>query len=363
MKTVLLPVLCVAILALGCAAPKPPVTQVRPTMSPEEADTLLRSGVALHDKGDYAGAIAAYRKVLAADPTNVAAWYELAYSQSAAGKLKDAIESTNRGLQVADAQHQVGLLTLKANCLDDMGQPEKAIDCYREAVKLDPDDYLVHYNLGFTLLRTQRIKQAEAEFKTSAVLNPRHPTSQLMLGQIWGATGRRIQAIFAYTRFLMLEPTGARSRLVRNQLVALMDQGVEKTEKGANISLDVSLFSDDQNPYGTMAFVLATSSALAANNNEVAGNTELQHRCYQFDMLFGVLGENENPKPDFAWKYYAPFFRDLREKELVKPMCMLALQGFDPKEAEAWRKDHPDRMTAFQEWHATAAFPGKEILR
>jgi hypothetical protein len=57
--------------------PKPDCIPAPPT--PEQAE-LVREGTALHDQKNYEGGIAEYRQVLAENPWEVNALYELSYS-------------------------------------------------------------------------------------------------------------------------------------------------------------------------------------------------------------------------------------------------------------------------------------------
>src|SRR5262245_12345873 len=68
------------------------VAAASPCSAPADPESLLLEGVRLHEAGEFDEAIAAYRCVLAADPSNVEASYELAYSTFAKAQYGAAIQ-------------------------------------------------------------------------------------------------------------------------------------------------------------------------------------------------------------------------------------------------------------------------------
>ena len=64
------------------------------------AQKLVDEGVAYHDKGDYAGAIAKYDQALQLDKDNLLALAEKAYSLVVLGKNEEAIKYCQRALEL-----------------------------------------------------------------------------------------------------------------------------------------------------------------------------------------------------------------------------------------------------------------------
>jgi tetratricopeptide (TPR) repeat protein len=71
----------------------------------EKEKLLIKEGVALHDRGDYDGAIAKYEEVLKDNPNNVLALYEQSYSYSMKKDYRKSLEIAYKG-----AQYQSDLL-------------------------------------------------------------------------------------------------------------------------------------------------------------------------------------------------------------------------------------------------------------
>jgi predicted O-linked N-acetylglucosamine transferase (SPINDLY family) len=93
--------------------------------------TDIQTADALHMAGDLDAAVDAYRRVIAADPGNVAAWHGLGGARLRAyayGEANDALRHAVR-LQPDD----LGAWALLGEALFNLGEVEQAIDAYRRA--------------------------------------------------------------------------------------------------------------------------------------------------------------------------------------------------------------------------------------
>ena len=357
MKRIVVAVLLLAV-ALGCVKNAPET--VPSGMSPEEAKTIVRQGVALHDQGKYDEAIQIFQDLLKRDPGNEMAVYEMAYSYWAKGDREKALESVDRGLKVAD--DPADLYEMKGNCLDELGRRAEALKVYRKALKTTGHPYLVYYNMGLTLLRMEKFDEAEDAIKHAAVLNPGHPTSQVMLGRLWARKGMQVQSIFAYMRFLILEPKSPRSLTAAEELRQVLNLGVTRTEDGANINLDLSALFGKDDAYKNLKMLLSMSAALVVSESEKAGNTPMERVRGQFDSLFGSMAERRAEADDFAWKYYSEYYRKAADYKLVDAMAAIALESLFPDECRTWQAEHPVEVRTFHDWDDAFTFPGEEIL-
>ena len=120
-----------------------------------EADTkrdlalgAVRSGVVLAQKGDYDGAIVAFRKALALNPELGEAHFNLA-----------------------------GALLQK-------GEIEGAVETFPAALKLAPHWPEAHYQYGRALWLANRKAEAIAEFRTALQQNPNHAEAKRALKEL-----------------------------------------------------------------------------------------------------------------------------------------------------------------------------------
>jgi tetratricopeptide (TPR) repeat protein len=118
-----------------------------------DADELYQAASSLEDE-DPAGAIAAYVRCLAADPTHHEARLNCGRLLHLAGRLQDA-ERLYRDARRYDATLLFNLAVL----LEDMERRTDAIAAYREALSLDPAFADAHFNLARLFERQHNRKE------------------------------------------------------------------------------------------------------------------------------------------------------------------------------------------------------------
>jgi Flp pilus assembly protein TadD len=129
-------------------------------------------GVVLHDRGDLAGAEAAYREVLRLDPKYAPAHSNLGTVLHNRGDLAGAEAAYRAALRLdpEDAYAHTGLgNVLRAR--EDLAGAEAA---YREALRLKPTFTLAHSALGFALQDKGDLEGAIAEFQEALRLDPKY---------------------------------------------------------------------------------------------------------------------------------------------------------------------------------------------
>jgi serine/threonine-protein kinase len=142
-------------------------------------------GIALHNKGDQDGAIAAYREALRLKP------------------------------DLAPAHNNLGVV------LQTKGDRDGAVAAYREAIRLKPDFALFHYNLGNILRSLEKLDEAIDEYSTAVRLRPDYSAAQNNLVSILKTRGQLDPAIAAYREVVRRKPDDATA--LTNLAKALLD--------------------------------------------------------------------------------------------------------------------------------------------
>lgn len=128
-----------------------------------QKDNYLTQGNRLYYRGDYDGAIAAYRKALKIDPKYAVAHYDIGLALDAQGKKTEAIAAYRRAIRFdpkdADAHYALGLT------LSDVGKLDEAIAAYRKAIALKPEQPGAYFNLGLALRDKGKRKEAREVFE------------------------------------------------------------------------------------------------------------------------------------------------------------------------------------------------------
>jgi tetratricopeptide (TPR) repeat protein len=142
-------------------------------LSKAQRASMLQEALGRHRNGDLAGAIAAYRQLLAASPTD------------------------------ADALNLLGV------ALHQSGERAGAIECLRLAVKSRRKDPALHYNLGTLLLDAADPAGAESALRTALTLGSREPHLEMNLANAIALQGRAQQALPLYQAATRRAPRSA----------------------------------------------------------------------------------------------------------------------------------------------------------
>jgi hypothetical protein len=332
--------------------------KLAPVPSTEIQGALIREGVALHEKGDYDGAIKKYEEVLRENPSNIAAIYELSYTFEAEKDYQKSLETARRGAQYkSDLLDQFYLLI--ANDLDDMGQPDRAIAAYREGIDLQPGNFLLHYNLALAYDRQQKWNEARKSVKTAAMLNPRHASSHLLLAFEFSRANFRIPSLFAAARFLLLEANSARSDRALDILQRALQAGVTPGNKPNSIVISVDpSASKEEGDFGPIDLFLSMSRATGSmEKNENKSQIELE--VEEWKSFLDLLTETESKKPhsEFVFKYYVPYFVELDKRGFVEPFVYYILQTSHIGGVTQWLGANQTRVDELLTWSNQYQWP------
>jgi len=97
------------------------------------------------------------------------------------------------------------------NILYASGKLEQAIEAFKQATKLQPDDPQTHYMLGMAYSNTKAYKESFESFKRSLRVWPDWPQAHFRLGVISYVLGRRAESAKAYNNLLRLKSPLANS--------------------------------------------------------------------------------------------------------------------------------------------------------
>lgn len=277
-----------AIVMLSLAAcqslPVTPVKDSRENVAAEQE--LIRQGIELHELGEFSRAEKRYLQVLASNPDNAFAMYELAYALAAQGKQEDALRWADKALQYRSSSRPV-LLVLKANLLDGNGNAAKAIALYQQGLKEFPNYSNLYYNYGITLLNQRQIDQAAVQLQQNLQLRPDHASGHLALGMAYAEQNRRSEAILAMLRFLTLEPDSDRSGNVLDELRELLSRGIE-AKKDDSGELQITIGPDASGASADDLELALMASVFAIDDSEA-------QRHAQLSMIISMLAEPKQP--------------------------------------------------------------------
>src|ERR1700674_918163 len=229
------------------------VAEENPSFPPE-----LTQAESAIEKHGYASAEPLLKKVVAADPSNFQAWFDLgfvynglgntqesiaAYRKSVAAK-PDVFESNlNLGLMLAKAgqpdaeQFLRAATTLKPTANVDEGRarawlslahvlettkPDQAIEAYKQVAALDPKGPEPHLSAGLLLEKENRFADAEQEYKLALVLDPRSSDALTGMANIYMRGQRFADAEQILGKITAMHPDDVSARLQLGRVLLIL---------------------------------------------------------------------------------------------------------------------------------------------
>ena len=299
-----------------------PTRTAKPSTDAEDA--VIQAGVALHDQGKFDEAIAKYEEVLRQSPDNLTALYELAYTLHEKPDLTRSIEVATRG-----STYQSDMLPmfydLVASSLESLKDPTEA---------------------------RRWLKQA-------AILDPLEPEIQLMLGQVYQNAGYPTPALFAFAKYLILEPTGSRAltaygywrQILRGGTTGAPSAAAQPMRDAATpqaprpgAKIDEGDFADFE------AEILRSQQKVIADMD--GGAQEMPTFLAQLTHLLDVLAARPAARDQdtFIGKYYLPYFRELDQKHFVEVYAYWSMQRAPVPGVREWLTANQARVREFLDW-------------
>ena len=337
--------------------PLGPPTRTAPATTAQEVATL-REGIALYDQKRFDEAYAKFEAVYKANADCTMALYEMGLVHFVKKEFQQAIDKAAAAAAYKDQPRQLAqYYSLIGNSLDAAREPRKAVEVYQKGLEIAPAVGL-YYNMAVTQAQSlSDIPAAKTALKAGARLDPAHAATQLLLGKLFGLDGLQTPALFALSRFLILEPATARTneayqlwfRLLNGTLLAAADgkptisvNPGQKKDEGDLTKLDLQI---------------SLSKIATAQSAET--KSQIQAMADQLDALFGVYGivEPGEDKEMFVYTYYMPYFTQMQKQGHVQAFVYYVSQRTNLPGVREWLTVNQDKVTAFLDWSRKFAFP------
>jgi tetratricopeptide (TPR) repeat protein len=209
-------------IAGGTRSASPAKASVAPaptTVTAAGGGDVSRAGLAAYAQGNVAEAITQFTAAVEANPSNAEALNNLGQALVRAGRAGDAIPYFNRAIASADDVWTYHFN--RARAYGDMHEWRRAIDGYRDAARLFPDDYATAFNLAHALQSSGDLGGAIEEYQRAVRLAPGQADFPLALASALERAQRPKDAIDAYKRFLDLQDSGPDADKVRKRITEL----------------------------------------------------------------------------------------------------------------------------------------------
>lgn len=312
----------------------------------QDASSLISEGNQLYNSSNYPAAIEKYKSALKLDPDNVAATYRLGFSLNAAGRGKEALPYLEKTVS-SNASNAVisSSYALMAAIYDQSAQPEKAIDNYQHAIKLDSANSSLHYSLGLAYFRSHQYSEAEKSAIRAISIDPAMDDAYRLYGLVTFHQDKRAQALLGLCSYLWLMPKGAKSPEACGNIQHILNGGSLKPEAGVKREpLKANTIALNQ------AITKAVGSAATKKYSTPADR--LSSQLNSIFTAVGSLAEKQSDDPFFT-EQLARFYYKLTQSPHLKTFACVITQSTD-KSAAAWLITHSGQVNELKSWIAQA---------
>lgn len=205
-------------------------------MADDDDTDAFNAALELHQKGEFAAAVTAYKQILTANPENSAVTLNLGHALRRTGQEAEAEalyrEATQRPDTAAGAWYNLG------NLLAARPDFDAAETAFHEAIKLQPEMAPAHYQLGCVLRDSGRAAGAADAFRDSVRCDPDLTAGHMNLGNCLRAAGDYTGALSAHRAALALAPD---SWEIHYNLARTLEEAADPTaEDHLDLALDAA---------------------------------------------------------------------------------------------------------------------------
>jgi tetratricopeptide (TPR) repeat protein len=305
-----------------------------------DAKSLVEQGVTLNDSGKYDEAIAKYNLAIKTDSNYANAYYELAYTLFSNGKEKEAIPYLEKVLALnpksPDGCDMLGSI------YDDLKQPDKAIDYYKQGLEADSTYQRLHFNLAITYYRIGKYPESESSAIKAIKLDPKHASSQRVYAMATYKLKKRAYSLMAWCSFLLLEPQSKRSPEAFAYVKNILNYGVTyKDAKSINISVN-----PNEGP-GNLLMPMAIATALEKKKDLTAVDS-VQFQLASLLEIAHAIADDKGPS--FAANYYSDYFEKLAKSGNMPAFTHYISLSVYKEDDLKWFKEHDKELTDLDKW-------------
>jgi Tfp pilus assembly protein PilF len=302
------------------------------------------------EKHDYASAEPLLKKVVATDPGNYQAWFDLGFVYNGMGNTQESIAAYRKSVaakpDVFESNLNLGLMlvktgepggeqflraatTLKPTANVDEGRarawlslahvlenskPDEAIEAYKQAAALAPKDPEPHLSAGLLLEKENRFADAEQQYNQALAIDPASIDALTGMANIYMRGQHFAEADPILRRILATQPENAPARLQLSRILLFTGKNDDAI---AQLQEAVKLNPGDSEVQRELADLYVNSkkydqaqaqyrSLLAANPNDAELHHGLGVVCLkqrQFSEAQQELLTAVKLKPDFGAAY------------------------------------------------------------
>ena len=221
------------------------------------ADILCSLGIIHQSRADLGKAERCFAAALQRQPTHIASRFNRALCATLDGRYQAAIADLTTLNQMAP--HFARGFCQKAVCWYRLGQPKRALEAARQALRGQPADFQVRYNVGTLLVREHQTEAATRELERAHELDPRDVETVINLGVAAELNELHRQALDHFRLAVRMNGKHALARYNCAVLFTIVDQ---LAEAEAELNALLELYPDFPEAFNEIGLVYLRQNRL-----------------------------------------------------------------------------------------------------
>ena len=302
----------------------------------ENSKEVIAKGGALHNEGKYKDAITEYLKVPASDTGYSDALHDLILSYYNDSNYT-AAEKYVRVAQALYPERNPDWYGFLADIYDDTKRAEMALPMYDSILTQNPNNYISYFNKGITLMRLERMEEAEKNFQRCIILNPYYSAAHHFLGRLALIKGNLTQAMMSFATNLLAAPDNRHMKTTLNYLASIsevnnsVEEWLQKYKPAKEDDFEIT------------QEIIASKIAL---DKKYKLKTKLEDNIVrQLQVMMEKLEYNANDK-GFWMQYYVPLYKRLWEQDQFEPLIFYMFSELDIKQVKEYVKKDKKKIEA-----------------
>jgi tetratricopeptide (TPR) repeat protein len=237
------------------------------------------------DKREYEKALPYLEIAIKTDILSLKAWayFQIGFCYGELKSYAKAIEVYKQAIRIepndADTHYNLGLAYYQ------LGFYKDAIEAFKQAIRINPDEVLAHGNLGAAYSQLGFYKDAIEAFKQAIRIDPDNALSHVYLGIAYGELGNLTKAVEAFKQAIRIDPDNAN---------AYDNLGIAYGELG-NLTKAVEAFKqairidpDNANAHGNLGitYLLIGDRNSALNEYKILKELDIDKANELFDLIY-----------------------------------------------------------------------------
>ena len=298
---------------------------------------LLKEGNELYNKQQYKQAIKLYQQINRNDTNYSTALYELSLSCSADSQFTNALTYAKLGLKTYPEQFPKFSMQA-ANALDDLDQPNEALKLYEEALRKDPQSYLLYFNKAITLVKLNNDVDAKLSIQQCLLINPYYASGHYVLGNIYLRQGNLIAAMLAFKTYLLINPSGKYNKRCVTNLSSIANTTDDVLEYVKNKKANA------EDNFDLLQQILISKIAL---DKQYELKAKLEDKIVRQIQVVNEKLEYKRNDKGFAMQFYVPFYNKIFKENDFEALIFTLFSGLEIKDVDTWVKKNKKEIEPF----------------